>query len=144
MRLPVTYQHGRYLIPAMPVFFIAGLDRDSAWLYRSITRRQGGCGLSLRARAVGGTIAAVRISFFVLGAQPVQHRMSRLLKQKWFDTATGLRRNRTGCLIAAHDIGALGYFGQRNLLDLAGLISPEVIPFIRDEDRLAYLDRKPG
>ena len=36
-------------------------------------------------------------------------------------------------LIAAHDIGAVGYFGQRRLLDLAGLVSPEVIPFIRDE-----------
>jgi hypothetical protein len=44
-------------------------------------------------------------------------------------------------LVAAHDIGALGYFGDRPLLDLAGLISPDVIPFIRDEARLrAYLD----
>jgi hypothetical protein len=39
-------------------------------------------------------------------------------------------------LIAAHDIGALGYFGERRLLDMAGLVSPEVIPFIRDETRL--------
>ena len=46
-------------------------------------------------------------------------------------------------LIAAHDIGALGYFAQRPLLDLAGLISPDVIPFIRDEAALAnYLDQK--
>ena len=46
-----------------------------------------------------------------------------------------------GALIAAHDIGALGYFGGREILDLAGLISPEVIPFIRDEKRLReYLD----
>ena len=39
-------------------------------------------------------------------------------------------------LLAAHDIGALGYFADRNLLDLAGLVSPEVIPFIRDEAAL--------
>jgi hypothetical protein len=46
-------------------------------------------------------------------------------------------------VIAAHDIGALGYFGERQILDLAGLISPEVIPFIRDEARLAaYLDQR--
>jgi hypothetical protein len=46
-------------------------------------------------------------------------------------------------LIAAHDIGALGYYGERKILDLAGLISPEVIPFIRDEPRLAdYLDQR--
>ena len=48
-----------------------------------------------------------------------------------------------GSLIAAHDIGALGYFGNRQLVDLAGLISPEIIPFIRDEDRLIqYLDQQ--
>ena len=36
---------------------------------------------------------------------------------------------------------AIGYFTERDLLDLAGLISPDVIPFIRDEARLAdYLD----
>ena len=45
-------------------------------------------------------------------------------------------------LVAAHDIGALGYFGGHNLVDLAGLVSPEVIPFLRDEKRIAaYLDK---
>jgi hypothetical protein len=46
-------------------------------------------------------------------------------------------------LIAAHDIGALGYFAPRQLVDLAGLINPEVILFIRDETRLAqYMNEK--
>ncbi len=42
-------------------------------------------------------------------------------------------------LIAAHDIGALGYFSDREILDLAGLVSPEVQPIIRDEPELAQL-----
>jgi len=42
-----------------------------------------------------------------------------------------------------HDIGALGYFDQHTLIDLAGLVSPEVIPFIRNETRIAeYLNEK--
>jgi arabinofuranosyltransferase len=46
-------------------------------------------------------------------------------------------------LIAVHDIGAIGYFSNRKLVDLAGLVSPQVIPFIRDEKKLAdYLDRQ--
>jgi hypothetical protein len=40
-------------------------------------------------------------------------------------------------VVAAHDIGALGYFDQHPLIDLAGLVSPEVVPFMRDETRLA-------
>jgi len=40
-----------------------------------------------------------------------------------------------------HDIGAIGYFTQNPLIDLAGLVTPDVVPFIRDETRLAgYLD----
>ena len=42
-------------------------------------------------------------------------------------------------LIAAHDIGALGYFGQRDLLDLAGLVSPEMIPYLNDEASIRKL-----
>jgi hypothetical protein len=46
-------------------------------------------------------------------------------------------------LVAAHDIGALGYFGKHDLVDLAGLVSPNVIPFIRDEQKIAaYLGER--
>ncbi len=40
-------------------------------------------------------------------------------------------------LVAAHDIGALGYFGKHDLVDMAGLVSPDVIPFLRNEARMA-------
>jgi hypothetical protein len=46
-------------------------------------------------------------------------------------------------VIGAHDIGGLGYFGDREIIDLAGLVSPDVIPFIRDQAQLAtYLNEK--
>ena len=48
-----------------------------------------------------------------------------------------------GVLIATHDIGALGYFGNHELVDMAGLVSPEVIPIIQDESRIAaYLNER--
>jgi hypothetical protein len=46
-------------------------------------------------------------------------------------------------LLAVHDIGAIGYFDQHPIIDLAGLVSPDVVPFIRDQDQIAaYLDRR--
>jgi len=44
-------------------------------------------------------------------------------------------------LLAVHDIGALGYHVQNPILDMAGLITPDVVVFIRDETKLAgFLD----
>nr|MBA3531129.1 hypothetical protein [Ardenticatenales bacterium] len=47
-------------------------------------------------------------------------------------------------LIAAHDIGRLGYVTGRPILDFAGLISPEVIPVIRNERALLDLAQARG
>jgi hypothetical protein len=43
--------------------------------------------------------------------------------------------------LAVHDIGALGFYVQNPVVDMAGLITPEVVPFIRNETRLTeYLN----
>jgi hypothetical protein len=138
LRLPVTYQHGRYLIPAMPAFFILGL-MGTTWLFQEVrgSRR-------LRFIATRGMLTAIgaaALSFLVLGAQQYSQDVA-IIETEMVRTAKWVAlETEADALIAAHDIGALGYFGQRNLLDLAGLISPEVIPFIRDEERLAeYMD----
>jgi hypothetical protein len=61
-----------------------------------------------------------------------------LIESKMVVTAKWAAQNiPPGALIAAHDIGALGFFDHHTIVDLAGLISPEVVPFIRDEARLA-------
>jgi hypothetical protein len=39
-------------------------------------------------------------------------------------------------LIAAHDIGALEYYYPHPFIDMAGLVSTEVIPFLRDQNHL--------
>ncbi len=44
-------------------------------------------------------------------------------------------------LLAIHDIGAVGYYAPRPMVDVAGLINPEVIDYIGDPDALwAYLE----
>jgi hypothetical protein len=58
---------------------------------------------------------------------------------RWIDENTP-----PGAIIAVHDIGAVGYVTDRPLLDLAGLITPEVIPIMTDAEKLAdwMLDRE--
>ena len=41
--------------------------------------------------------------------------------------------------LALNDIGAIAYFSERPVVDLAGLITPEVVPLLRSPDRDALL-----
>jgi len=47
-------------------------------------------------------------------------------------------------LLAVHDIGAAGYFAPRPIFDLAGLVSPEVVPIIRDGPKLMSMMEQKG
>ena len=137
-RLPVTYQHARYIIPAMTVWFVLGL----AGLFELVTvRRQGWRWvLSTVSELAAGLIL---LAFWGRGAYAYAQDVA-VIESEMVTTARWVSVNvPPGALVAAHDIGALGYFGQHNLVDLAGLISPEVIPFLRDENRIAgYLEQR--
>jgi len=138
LRLPVTYQHGRYEIPVIPVVIAFGVGGTATLLRLNDARLW----IRVLSRAVTLAIAITQLSFAAIGARAypadvaiIEGEMVRVAR--WLDTNTA-----PSDLIAAHDIGAIGYFSQRPLLDLAGLISPEVIPFIRDQDRLEGLIRQ--
>ncbi len=131
-RLPVTYQHGRYLIPAMPIFMLWGLVGMAQWVRRDsrVVMRRLASGVWVM---TAGLLAG---AFWVMGARAYALDVA-VIETEMVAAAQWVAQNtEPGALVAAHDIGALGYFGERELLDLAGLISPDVTPFIRDEEAL--------
>jgi len=138
-RLPVTYQHGRYMMPAMPIFFIWGLSGVIAFLGRASANRW----RRMSGLAWASSLLLVWLAFWVIGAKAYAEDVA-FIESEMVTTARWVADNvPDDALIAAHDIGALGYFGEHDLVDLAGLVSPEVIPFVRDEVQLAaYLDQR--
>jgi arabinofuranosyltransferase len=138
-RLPVTYQHGRYVIPAMPVYLLWSFAGAVQWIDLhavQMLRRVVG-------RAWAIMVAAVLLGFWFLGARSYAMDVG-FIESQMVETAHWVTRNTpVNSLIAVHDIGAMGFFGKRDLVDLAGLVSPDVIPFIRDENRLSqYLNHQ--
>jgi len=138
-RLPVTYQHGRYLIPMMPVLFVWSFVGFADYF------RTGASNLIHRVAKRSWLLinVSVLMAFWGLGALAYARDVA-VIESEMVAVAHWVDRNlESDVLIAAHDIGALGFFAERQILDLAGLISPDVIPFIRDEDALKeYLNAK--
>ncbi|MBI1880471.1 MAG: hypothetical protein HYR94_20020 [Chloroflexi bacterium] len=133
VRLPVTYQHGRYQIPAIAWVILLGVWGTIRLLEKTPRRK-----VALRAlsRAWVLSLAVLLLAFTVIGAQ-AYGRDVRFIESEMVTTAKWLdAQTAPDALIAAHDIGAIGYFTQRPLIDLAGLVTPEVIPIIRDESAL--------
>ncbi len=134
-RLPVTFQHGRYLMPIMPIWIIYGL---SGWVLVLLF----GSSESNRTLWLGQQVARLSFTFITLffllqGALAFATDVA-IVEGEMVTVARWLANDTSpGALIASHDIGAIGYFAERPLLDLAGLISPEVIPLLNNEAAMA-------
>lgn len=130
-RLPVTYQHGRYEMPVIPALLVYGAP-GTALLVKAAQGRTG----RILSRTLALAACAVFAAFVLVGARAYLADV-RIIDTEMVDVARWLDRNTPrDAIVAVHDIGAVGYFTRRRLLDLAGLVSPEVVPFIRDEGRL--------
>jgi hypothetical protein len=132
-RLPAPYQHGRYVIPSLPCLVLAGVI-GTLWI------AQQGRG-TLIGRVVSrslmiSTLLAYLYFAFIAGTTAYRQDV-RIINEEMVASAHWIAANLPPDeLLAVHDIGAVGYFAPRPILDLAGLVSPEVVSIILDEEAL--------
>jgi hypothetical protein len=133
VRLPSTFQHGRYEMPMIPGTIILGLW--GTWRLQGYLRGEAVRRVATRSWKIAFPLLLV--VFWLRGATAIAAD-AEIMDCMVVKTAQWLETNtQPNDIIAVHDIGAAGYYlRDRTLLDLAGLITPDVIPFIRDEPRL--------
>jgi hypothetical protein len=138
-RLPAGVQHGRYVMPVLPGLLVIGV-LGTFWLLK-----QG------RATVVGRVLtrvlaltAGLLLVYFALLAGPAAYRNDvRIIEEEQVASALWIRDNLPpDQLLAVHDIGAVGYFAPRALVDVAGLVTPEVVPIILDVEAMWALLRQ--
>jgi hypothetical protein len=140
LRMPVDYQYGRYLMPTIPFFLLYGV----AGTRRLLCPQSERLGVRLVSRAVPIAIGCLLVAFLIIGGRAYAGDVC-MINGEMVDVALWLQEHTApNALIAAHDIGAIGYWSERPILDLAGLVTPEVIPFIRDEAALGAFVRAAG
>jgi hypothetical protein len=133
VRLPVSYQHGRYAMPTIPFLMLYG-GWGTALLLRPRSAR---LGVRVLSRGMPLAVGLLAVVFLARGARAYGDDVGfidgeMVAMARWLNSHTASHD-----LLAVHDIGAVGYLTQRPLVDLAGLITPEVIPFLTDADHLA-------
>jgi hypothetical protein len=112
------FQEGRYSIHLLPLALVAvavalGAPRP-AW------RRVAGLAwLTLALWALGP--AAQRYGWGVQNIEAMQVEIGR-----WVDTHTP-----RGARLAVNDIGAIAFVSRREIVDLMGLVTPEILPYRR-------------
>ncbi len=142
------YQHGRYLIPLIPcnaVIGVVGLLEAR----RLLLRRGYRWAFPLPGEGDGqGKGLVVLVSLLVVAGTAWQlPTMARLYA--WnvdeinrMHVALGhwvTEHTPPDAVLALNDIGAITYISERPVVDLAGLITPEVVPLLRAPDRDARL-----
>ncbi|NLF14750.1 MAG: hypothetical protein GX597_23415, partial [Anaerolineaceae bacterium] len=132
-RLPAGYQHGRYSMPTIPLFVLYGVWGTAGMLRLHSLR----LAVRVASRALPVAVALLALVFWGRGALAYRDDVA-FIENEMVATVRWLEANtEPGDLLAVHDIGALGYLLDRPFLDMAGLITPEVIPFMTDAGALA-------
>jgi hypothetical protein len=119
-------------MPTIPFFLLLGMV-GTASLVKPSSRSMA---LRVLSRGAMASTVLIVVAFLGLGARAYATDVA-FIEGEMIAVSHWLEENTPpDSLIAVHDIGAVGYFTSRPLLDLAGLVTPEVIPFITDETRL--------
>jgi len=139
VRLPATYQHGRYFLPVLPVLIGYGVygysalkEKAQPWFFPRVILR-----------AVWGGALLLTGIFLFLGAAQFSTDV-QFIQANMVDVSLWIRGNTpAGSVIAAHDIGALGFWGNRRIVDLGGVTDLSAIPLLAGKISLQeYLQTK--
>jgi len=138
-KLPFAAVKGRYLVPIIPFYIIVSVY-GAGELFRTIA-------VFLNERKVMNflCIAFFAITIIYTASAYIAHKndyaeqthriaIRNVAAAKWLDKNTP-----ENSIIATHDIGAIGYYTRRKIVDVAGLISPQFTPKLFDPDFASFM-----
>ena len=128
--LPAIYDHGRYLIPLIPLVIIYGVD-GLAQILKSFVHSR------LLRSVVWLSVFGTASLLWINGASDYAYRI-QLFNLVHMPAAQWINANVSqDAVIATHDIGIIGYYTERQIVDLAGLVTPEIVPIMDEPQKLA-------
>ena len=133
-KLPYAHRFGRYMMPIIPFYillFVYGSREFYKYLYRYFNEMK--------------IVNSLNYIFFIIvviyfASDSYQQRLlyaeqTHYISIRQVAAAKWLRDHTPeGSVIATHDVGAIAYYSNRKIIDVAGLINPEFIKKLNDSD----------
>jgi hypothetical protein len=138
-KLPYLYQDGRYLIPILPFILLLatiGSSGSASWLAKSPSLASI-LSITLILVAAIGEFTGLTDAVDNLSFEDAYIHNLQVETAQW--CAKNLPQN---AVITTHDIGALGYYSGRKIVDLVGLADPEMIRYLDKPGAVSALRKK--
>lgn len=141
LKLPYAHRFGRYMMPIIPFFIlVASIGfRDFAFIVNKYTNN------ALFAKSIFyiwfGIIYFMGIKIYD-ETKELYVAQCKYIYDRQVMAAKFLEKNTVeGDVIATHDVGAIGFYSGRKIVDVAGLVTPELIKKINDENYVDYMTK---
>lgn len=139
LKMPYAHRFSRYLMPIIPFFILA-----SGLGFRDLFKLLGGY-FKNRNFTVGlYLIISAVILFYSVKSYTENKELfateCKYINDRQVAAALWIRNNTNeNEIIATHDVGAIGFYCGRKIVDVAGLVTPELITKINDENYNEFL-----
>lgn len=145
--LPYLYQNGRYLMPAIPLFILVSIKG-----MRQIFLLVGTMLQTKMYRVVANVLTFVLLGGILIRFAVACYENARVyaedcayITERQVKAARWLKEHTPpNAVVATHDIGAIGFYSDRRVVDMVGLISPEMVEHIGDLQALKTFLIKSG
>lgn len=142
IKLPFGHRFGRYLMPVIPFYLMIALYGVKLVIDFISNRSKKGSSLfpNFLFAAYTITVAGIFINhnFKLIDEFTFfnkYHHDRHVAAGKWLKENTN-----EDDVIATHDVGALAFYSERKILDMAGLITPKLIEHINNQKYSEYLN----
>jgi tetratricopeptide (TPR) repeat protein len=138
-KLPFLYQEGRYLMPLLPFFIVLGMRGIEVIIHlgRKVLKSSERTGVETAVSAGVALLIAAQFGAASWEMRGVYAESCKYITDRQVKTAFWIRdRLPVDAVLGTHDIGALAFYSGRRVVDMVGLVSPDMIENIGSYDRL--------
>jgi arabinofuranosyltransferase len=140
LMLPFSHRFGRYLMPVIPFYILTSFHGIRIIIDFLLSKKISVGLINLLFSAFA--LICIILSWKELNNNRIEYiELCQYHNDRHVAAGRWLKQNTLeDDVIATHDIGAIAYYSERKIIDMAGLVTPELITHINDKNYSSFLN----